>query len=149
MIVVYIKKDRFFKNVDPYGNIFEIQYPTKEIVVSQDKEKVEIITETYDNYIKNGFTKVELNEQYSDCCYEDFNDDLTFSVEKYNSRKQKEKDVIRIAEIDARLKKLDQDFRQADLGAVFEDLDERKAEFITLHNELRQLLGKPAREYIS
>jgi hypothetical protein len=53
----------------------------------------------------------------------------------------------RIAEITTRLDALDKDFRQADLGAVIEDLDERKAEFITLHNELRTLQGKPLRVY--
>jgi hypothetical protein len=53
----------------------------------------------------------------------------------------------RIAEINKRLNDLDDDFRQVDLGAIIPDIEERKAEFITLHNELRQLLGKPAREY--
>ena len=36
---------------------------------------------------------------------------------------------------------------QADLGAVFDDLEARKSEFISLHNELRTLLGKEQREY--
>lgn len=85
MIIVYIKPRQFFKNVDELGNIFEIQYPTREVVSEN-----EIITETYDNYIENGFKKVELDEQYKDCTYLDFNEDLTFSVEKYNARKRKE-----------------------------------------------------------
>ena len=88
MIIVYIKKQQFFKNVDEYGNIFEIEYPTREVFVSQNEEKIERITETYDNYIENGFVKIELDEKYKDCNYFDFNDDLTFSVEKYNARKQ-------------------------------------------------------------
>lgn len=50
-------------------------------------------------------------------------------------------------EISARLNELSQDLIQAQAGAVFEDLDERKAEFQTLHNELRILTGKPARQY--
>ena len=54
----------------------------------------------------------------------------------------------RMREILTRLDALDKDFRQADLGAVIEDLDGRKAEFIALHNELRTLQGKPVREYI-
>ena len=53
----------------------------------------------------------------------------------------------RIVKIQARLNDLDKDFRQADLGAVFEDLDKRKAEFIKLHNELRVLQGKEPRKY--
>lgn len=147
MITVYIKKDRFFKNVDPYGNIFEIQYQTREVVVSQNREKIETIKETYDNYIENGFTKVELDDQYKDCSYFDFNEDLTFSIEKYNARKQKENNQLRINEIKPRLEQLSQDLIQAQAGAVFEDLDERKLEFQTLHNELRILTGKPSRQY--
>ena len=36
------------------------------------------------------YTKVEIDDKYSDCQSSDFNDDLTFNVEKYNARKQKE-----------------------------------------------------------
>ena len=93
------------------------------------------------------YTKVEIDDKYSDCQSSDFNDNLSFNVEKYNARKQKEKDLARIAEIKPRLEQLSQDLIQAQVGAVFEDLEERKAEFIALHNELRQLLGMPAREY--
>ena len=112
------------------------------VIVTKRKFTDDLLSQPPYNY-----TKVYIDDEYVDCTSTDFNDDLTFSVEKYNARKLKEKDDIRIHEIEARLKKLDQDFRQADLGAVIKDLDERKAEFITLHNELRQLLGKPAREY--
>ena len=34
------------------------------------------------------YTKVEIDDKYSDCQESDFNDDLTFSIEKYNARKQ-------------------------------------------------------------
>ena len=34
------------------------------------------------------YTKVEIDDVYSDCQASDFNDDLTFSVDKYNARKQ-------------------------------------------------------------
>ena len=34
------------------------------------------------------YTKVEIDDVYSDCQASDFNDDLTFSIEKYNARKQ-------------------------------------------------------------
>ena len=53
----------------------------------------------------------------------------------------------RTYEIQARLNELTQDFTQMQCGAVFEDADERVAEFQTLHNELRTLLGKEPREY--
>lgn len=36
------------------------------------------------------YTKVEIDDVYSDCQASDFNDDLTFSIEKYNTRKQKQ-----------------------------------------------------------
>lgn len=41
--------------------------------------------------INMGYTIVEVDEQYKDVMYEDFNEDLTFSVEKYYARKQEEK----------------------------------------------------------
>lgn len=53
----------------------------------------------------------------------------------------------RIEYIKERLLALSEDFIQAQLGAQFDDYDERKAEFISLHNELRQLLGKEPRIY--
>jgi hypothetical protein len=36
------------------------------------------------------YTKVEINDKYSDCQASDFNDNLTFSIEKYTARKQQE-----------------------------------------------------------
>jgi hypothetical protein len=36
------------------------------------------------------YTKVEIDDKYSDCHTSDFNEDLTFSIEKYTSRKQQE-----------------------------------------------------------
>ena len=50
-------------------------------------------------------------------------------------------------EIQTRLSQLSQDFVQAIAGAYFEDFETRKAEFQTLHNELRVLEGKKPREY--
>lgn len=34
------------------------------------------------------YTKVEIDDKYSDCQASDFNDDLSFNVDKYNARKQ-------------------------------------------------------------
>ena len=36
------------------------------------------------------YTKVEIDDIYSDCQASDFNDDLSFNIEKYNARKQKQ-----------------------------------------------------------
>ena len=91
--------------------------------------------------------KVEVDDIYSDCIGADFDEDLTFSVDKYNNRKQRENNQLRINEIKPRLEQLSQDLIQAQAGAVFEDLEERKLEFQTLHNELRVLLGKEPRNY--
>lgn len=93
------------------------------------------------------FTKVEIEDKYSDCVGSDFNEDLTFNVEKYNDRKKKDNNQLRIAEIKPRLEQLSQDLIQAQAGAEFDDLEERKQEFQTLHNELRILLGKLPRQY--
>lgn len=53
----------------------------------------------------------------------------------------------RIKEINVELTNLSQDFVQAEIGAVFVDLEQRKELFKTLHNELRALLGKEPRQY--
>ena len=34
------------------------------------------------------YTKVEIDDKYADCVASDFNQDLTFNVDKYNARKQ-------------------------------------------------------------
>ena len=140
MVIVYIKPNQFAKNVDNDGNIFDFQF--------EKNEKADGVVEIIDVYLENGFTKVELEDVYFDCVKTDFNEDLTFSVEKYNARKQKEKDNKRIAEIKPRLEQLSQDIIQSLAGAEFEDLAERQKEFKTLHNELRVLLGKEPRKYM-
>lgn len=60
---------------------------------------------------------------------------------------QEELQEQRIIYIKDRLKQLSEDFIQSLLGAKFNNIDERKEEFISLHNELRQLLGKEPRTY--
>jgi hypothetical protein len=50
-------------------------------------------------------------------------------------------------EIKHRLDELKEDFIQVLAGAEIEDLEERRLEFQSLHNELRQLEGKPPRKY--
>lgn len=93
------------------------------------------------------YTKVEIDDIYADCQSSDFNDNLTFSVDKYNARKTLNNNLIRQREIQARLNELSQDFVQVVVGAELDDIEERKQEFKELHNELRGLLGKEPREY--
>lgn len=53
----------------------------------------------------------------------------------------------RIAEIKQRLEELNKDFIQYYLGAIIPNIEDKKIEFISLHNELRELLGKEPRIY--
>lgn len=84
MITIYIKPNQFFKNVDEDGNVFEIQN--------------EHLYEEYE------FTKVVLDDTYKDVRYDDFNEDLTFSIEKYNARKQKENEQLYVENIVAKIR---------------------------------------------
>ena len=136
---------------EPNGTIYmdkEIYSRTQEVQDEQDNITIQPLfsDETLSKPPYN-YTKVEIDDKYSDCINQDFNEDLTFNVEKYNARKQKEINQLRIDEIKPRLEQLSQDLIQAQAGAVFEDLEERKAEFKSLHNELRVLLGKEPRRY--
>lgn len=49
--------------------------------------------------------------------------------------------------INARLFSLSQDIIQVQVGEIIPDINERKQEFIRLHNELRVLLGKEPRAF--
>lgn len=137
--------------VEPNGLIYidkKIYSRTQEVQDEQGNIKIQPLfdDETLSKPPYN-YTKVEIDDKYSDCTNQDFNEDLTFNVDKYNARKQKEIAEPRIAEIKIRLEQLSQDLIQAQAGAVFEDLEERRAEFQTLHNELRVLMGKEPRTY--
>ena len=52
---------------------------------------------------------VEIDDKYADCVESDFNDDLTFSEMKYNTRKSQEMAEKRIAELKQKL--FDTDYR--------------------------------------
>ncbi len=110
-------------------------------------ERNEIIA--WSKYYREGWLSTDKNIVY------DIDGRLVFEEEtqteeyqqklyKYNSDITKNS---RMEEIKQRLSKLSQDFVQAILGAELADIEERKAEFRQLHNELRALEGKPAREY--
>jgi hypothetical protein len=140
MFVIYIKPMQFFKNVDEFGNIFEINYPTRKIIV--DKE---VIEETYDNYIENGFTKLEMEDVYKDCRYSDFNEDLTFNVDKYNARKEQEKKVVYESEIVALIRKkytIDQEL------AILRQRDTKPQEF-DLYNDYVEQCKVAVKEYFN
>ena len=52
---------------------------------------------------------------------------------------------IRLQEIKSRLVSLTEDFVQYWAGEDVPYIDSRKAEFVSLHNEMRQLMGKEPR----
>ena len=86
-MIVGIKK---INNSDKYIDK-EIYSRTQEV---QDEQGNIIIQPLFSDEIlaqpPYNYTKVEVDDKYSDCQASDFNDDLTFSIEKYNARKQKQ-----------------------------------------------------------
>lgn len=79
---------------EPNGSLYidkDIYSRTQEVIDEQGNITVqplfsdEILSQPPYNY-----TKVEIDGKYSDCQASDFNDNLTFSIEKYTARKQKE-----------------------------------------------------------
>ena len=79
---------------EPNGSLYmdkEIYSRTQEVqdengnITIQPLFTVETLSQPPYNY-----TKIEIDDKYSDCQASDFNDDLTFSIEKYNARKQKQ-----------------------------------------------------------
>ena len=93
-----------------------------------------------------GYTILEIDEKYYDCCVDDF-DGLVFNVIKYNARKQKIEDCDKIFNNLKRMDELSKDFIQAYLGASIPNIDIKKQEFVRLHNEVRTLQGKEPRVY--
>ena len=80
---------------EPNGTIYmdkEIYSITQEV---QDEQGNITIQPLFSDEILSkppyNYTKVEIDAKYSDCIGADFNEDLTFNVEKYNARKQEEK----------------------------------------------------------
>lgn len=138
MITIYIKPNQFAKNVDENGNIFDFKFETI--------EKEDGTIEIKDIYLENGFTKVELEDKYFDCNYFDFNEDLTFNVEKYNKRKERENALLILPNKLKRLEELRKDIVQDIAGLYIEDIETRKEEYRTLLNEVRVLQGKTPRE---
>lgn len=97
----------------------------------------------YNEELTQILTNYDLNVGY--LAEKDFDNEHIYIYKQYTEQELKQR---RIYEIQARLNQLSQDFVQADLGAVFDDLEARKSEFKTLHNELRELQGKDKRKYI-
>lgn len=68
-----------------------------------------------------------------------------FQIQEIPAPTEEELKEMRIREIQQRLTELDQDIVQDIVGEAVPNIEKRKAEFVTLHNELRTLLGKEPR----
>lgn len=66
------------------------------------------------------FKKLTIDDKYSDCEGEDFEDDLSFNPNKYKSRKSKEKTIIRIESLKQMLKDTDYIALKAFEGSISE-----------------------------
>lgn len=74
------------------------------------------------------------------------NDDLP---KVYEPTKEEIAQQQRKAEIKTRLTQLTEDIVQSQAGEIVPNIEERKARFISLHNELRSLEGKEPRKTYS
>ena len=79
---------------EPYGSLYmdkEIYSRTQEVQDEQGNITIQpLFSDEELSKPPYNYTKVEIDDKYSDCQSSDFNDDLTFNVEKYNARKQKQ-----------------------------------------------------------
>lgn len=77
---------------EPNGSLYidkEIYSRTQEVIDEQGNITIQpLFTDKTLSQPPYNYTKVEIDDKYSDCQESDFNNDLTFNVEKYNTRKQ-------------------------------------------------------------
>ena len=92
----------------------------------------------FENFVEleEPLAEIDLNKKW---------DGTKFVISSNPKVAEKEKQK-RIEEIQARLTELDQDIVQDLVGEAVPNIEKRKSEFVTLHNELRVLLGKEERE---
>ena len=79
---------------EPNGSLYmdkEIYSRTQEVRDKNDNITIQpLFSDEELSQPPYNYTKVEIDDKYSDCQASDFNDNLTFSIEKYNARKQKQ-----------------------------------------------------------
>ena len=84
-MIIAIRKEQngtLYMDKDIYSRTQEVQDEQGNITIQPLFTDEELAQPPYN------YTKVEIDDIYSDCQTSDFNDDLTFSIEKYNARKQ-------------------------------------------------------------
>ena len=88
---------------EPSGTIYMDKEIYSKIQEVQDEQGNITIQPLFDDETLSkppyNYTKVEIDDKYSDCIGADFNEDLSFNVEKYNARKQREIIIPKIAEL--------------------------------------------------
>lgn len=103
-------------------------------------------------YTEPPYNFIIVEVEKKDCKSSDFNEDLTFNIEKYNARKQKEIDVVKLAELTNWFdnyfdKQLNQSLWQDDFTVShdnyfnkdYANIDELKAQAKIIRNEIREL----------
>ena len=96
------------------------------------------------------FTKVAIPEEYLDkLSITDFNDDLTFNEIKHIERLQRETELVKLPILIKRLEELTKDFVRVNLGAIIEDIEDRKIEYKTTLDEVRRIQGKEPVTYVN
>ena len=89
--IICIDKEVYYRTIevqDEQGNI-----------TTQSLFSDEVLSQPPYNY-----TKIEIEDIYSDCIGTDFNEDLTFSLEKYNARKAIENEKLYVDNIVAKIR---------------------------------------------
>ena len=106
---------------------------------------------TDNDLVTHNYKKVLVPDEYfPQITYEDFNNEtLEFDAEKFVARIDRELELGEIPTLRKRLEDLSEDIVQMQCGAVFEDKDDRIAEFQQIHNEIRRILNKESRIYLT
>lgn len=102
---------------------------------SKNNDRIELTDEEWKGLLEQQSLGKEI--------YLDDNNKLN-TKEKTLTDEQKRK--IKINNIKKELNNIDEDILQYISGEEIVDIEERKTKFISLHNELRELLGKEKRE---
>lgn len=86
-----VLEDKDFNTIKTIYINKEIYSRTQEVKDEQGNITIQhLFTDEQLSQPPYNYTKVEIDDKYLDCIGADFNEDLTFNVEKYNARKQKE-----------------------------------------------------------
>ena len=86
-MIIAIRKEpngSLYIDKEIYSRIQEVQDENGNITIQPLFSNEELAQPPYN------YTKVEIDDKYADCVISDFNQDLSFSIDKYKSRKETE-----------------------------------------------------------